>query len=498
MKKRWIPFIAIAAMIGISSIATADETEMDFYISEDDSEEVLVAAAEEDEESFAVDGLIEDLEAADDGAVENVPIDEEHFPDSSFRNYISENFDLPDSEGSKDGVLSKEELNKITSMEISSSSVSSIEGIHYFPMLETIVYDGVDYTSSTIQTSPTIQNCPSLSTLIITGQIVDLTVNNCPCLSTLDLSRASILGNVNCADNNISTLSLGKWLRTLDCSNNAITNLDLTMYPSLESLTCNNNLLTSLDLTKCRWLKELNCADNQLSTLDVSECSNLSVLDCQRNMLKSLKLYTTDAEVEGLSLNKLDCSENRLTSLEDFGSVMWLSCKKNQIKSLDLTHTFLKTVFQNGTLSEADGISMYQPPHLSTYFTLICDSSVSIQTNNHSYGAWKVVKTATALSTGSKIRICSHCDYKQSQAIPKLKASVSLTKTKLKLKKGKKKTLKIKSMTKGDQILKWTTSKKKIATVSKKGEVKAKKKGKCVITVVMKSGATAKCTITVK
>ena len=68
----------------------------------------------------------------------------------------------------------------------------------------------------------------------------------------------------------------------------------------------------------------------------------------------------------------------------------------------------------------------------------------------------------------------------------------------MKLKKGKKKTLKIKSMTKGDQILKWTTSKKKVATVSKKGEVKAKKKGKCVITVIMKSGAKAKCTITVK
>ena len=195
------------------------------------------------------------------------------------------------------------------------------------------------------------------------------------------------------------------------------------MYPSLESLTCNNNLLTSLDLTKCSSLKELNCADNQLSTLDVSECSNLSVLDCQRNMLKSLKLYTTDAEVDGLSLVKLDCSENRLTSLEDFGSVRWLSCKKNQIKSLDLTHTFLKAVFQNGTLSEADGISMYQPPNQSTYFTLICDSSVSIQTNNHSYGAWKVVKTATALSTGSKIRICSHCDYKQSQTIPKPRKS---------------------------------------------------------------------------
>lgn len=39
---------------------------------------------------------------------------------------------------------------------------------------------------------------------------------------------------------------------------------------------------------------------------------------------------------------------------------------------------------------------------------------------------------------------------------------------------------------------------KKIATVSKKGKIRAKKKGKVKITLYMKSGAKASCTLKVK
>ncbi len=61
------------------------------------------------------------------------------------------------------------------------------------------------------------------------------------------------------------------------------------------------------------------------------------------------------------------------------------------------------------------------------------------------------------------------------------------------------KALKVVKLEKGDKVVSWSSSNKKVVTVSAKGVLKAKKKtGKAVITVRTKLGATASCTITVQ
>ena len=78
-------------------------------------------------------------------------------------------------------------------------------------------------------------------------------------------------------------------------------------------------------------------------------------------------------------------------------------------------------------------------------------------------------------------------------------ASVKLVKSKGKVKVGKKMTIKIgKTVPAKDKIKKCVSNKTKVATVNNKGVVTGKKPGKAVITVTMKSGATAKFTVTVK
>lgn len=80
------------------------------------------------------------------------------------------------------------------------------------------------------------------------------------------------------------------------------------------------------------------------------------------------------------------------------------------------------------------------------------------------------------------------------------KAKVKLNAMKIPLQVGKStKALKITSKTpSNDKVSKWTTSNKKIATVDKKGKITGKKKGTATITVIMKSGAKAKCKVTVQ
>ena len=77
--------------------------------------------------------------------------------------------------------------------------------------------------------------------------------------------------------------------------------------------------------------------------------------------------------------------------------------------------------------------------------------------------------------------------------------TVKLQKTKASLKVGKSTTIQIKSTyPSNDTVKSYTSSNKKVAVVNAKGKVTAKKAGTAVITVKMKSGATAKFKVTVK
>lgn len=81
------------------------------------------------------------------------------------------------------------------------------------------------------------------------------------------------------------------------------------------------------------------------------------------------------------------------------------------------------------------------------------------------------------------------------------KTKIKINKTKVTLTITKKKTkstvqLKVKNVS--AKNVKWTTSNKKVATVSKNGKVVAKKKGNAVITVKVKGSKTLRCKVTVK
>lgn len=117
-------------------------------------------------------------------------------------------------------------------------------------------------------------------------------------------------------------------------------------------------------------------------------------------------------------------------------------------------------------------------------------------TGNHDWDDWYVVKSATIYKTGLKERECWYCYTTQTATIQKLKPFVKFTKKTVKIKAGKTYKLKLK-YSKGDSAKKWKSSNKKVVTVYKSGKIKAKKKGTAKITVTMKSGKKATCTIKV-
>ena len=163
------------------------------------------------------------------------------------------------------------------------------------------------------------------------------------------------------------------------------------------------------------------------------------------------------------------------------------------------------------------------------------ESGTVIPATGHSFGEYEVVKEPTSTEEGLKSRTCGVCGKVESVTIPKKEnmdqketetkdtdknqqqtetpdtkpnqkpkpvkkttKKIKLNRKKLTLKKGKSFRLKV-TLTPADSQDKITykTSNKKIATVSKTGKIKAKKKGKVKITVI--SGKKkAVCTVKVK
>lgn len=99
-------------------------------------------------------------------------------------------------------------------------------------------------------------------------------------------------------------------LQTLDCSNNQLTQLDVSGNANLQTLNCSNNQLSQLDLSNLTSLDSLSCYDNQLSQLDVFHNTKLQTLHCSENQLSRLDLS------HNTNLQKLDCSINQLSQLD--------------------------------------------------------------------------------------------------------------------------------------------------------------------------------------
>ena len=111
------------------------------------------------------------------------------------------------------------------------------------------------------------------------------------------------------------------------------------------------------------------------------------------------------------------------------------------------------------------------------------------KTNKHAWGDWKVTKTATALTTGEKARVCNSCEKKEVKVIAKLKATYKVNASSIKLKVGQStKKVSISGLAKGDFIKTWSSSNKKIVTVTKKGVIRGKKVGKVSVTATLASG----------
>ena len=183
------------------------------------------------------------------------------------------------------------------------------------------------------------EGCSNLVTLDCgLNQLTKLNLNGCTnllalyCrgnqLTALDLSECTKLTDLICNNNKLNSLKTNsEYLSTINCSNNALTKIDIHKGIGLLKIDCSFNRLTALNLTGCLSLKELDCRYNDLlvslniddcelletlvcsycslTTLDFSHCTALSILDCSRNSLQPSLDVSNCHELSSLS-----CTDN--------------------------------------------------------------------------------------------------------------------------------------------------------------------------------------------
>lgn len=156
-----------------------------------------------------------------------------------------------------------------------------------------------------------------------------------------ELTIDSTLQYLNCSDNQLENIEMENKgeLEALLCENNHLKGtLDLREYPRLKTLACSNNDIEKILFNTNQKTSEsyyIRCSNNSLSELDLSMFTKVREINCSNNQISDLKL-----SVPLLSnMEYLYCSDNQLTKLDlnaENSKLTHLDCSNNQISDLKI------------------------------------------------------------------------------------------------------------------------------------------------------------------
>ena len=309
-------------------------------------------------------------------------LNDDFFPNSNFKNWLHNKFNK--------GYVSQNDVYNTTSMDVSSKSISSLQGIEYFTYLTSLDCSYNSLTSLNVNALTRLKNlncshnqitwmsmptslesinacynnisgsftmssnCTALKTVILNNNpnLTTVSITGTP-MTSLDVSTCASLATVNCYDNYLSSLNIANCpsLKYLDAHDNILTSLT-NLTNSIEEINIKHNYFESLSLIGLSNLKTLNCYGNSylktldchanaLTSLNVDFCYDLETLICNNNKLTTLNLTFSNSP-----LKTLNCANNKLTSLIFAGPehttglpyLLNLDCPNNNLSSLDL-HT---------------------------------------------------------------------------------------------------------------------------------------------------------------
>ncbi len=304
-----------------------------------------------------------------------IPIDEAHFPDPAFRQFVLDTIDKSD-----DNMISDREQPEI--IVTYANEAKSLQGIQLFSKLRELTWQAgqlesldisgmttltfVDFNSNPLK-SFNASGCTSLTAFGL-GNCWDLTdadISGCTGLtdfiypgfsfSRINASNCTALKNLNCSNCKLQKLLLDGCvsLENLTCNENCFEELILPALPDLKTLNLGNDNMKTVDVSGCPALTELTVSKGTIDTLLASGCTSLNKITLQVDIshlnLSGCTALTffgynkhqlSDLDVSGCSsLKDLDCSNNNISKLNLSGcsGLTKLVCTTNSLGYLDCT-----------------------------------------------------------------------------------------------------------------------------------------------------------------
>lgn len=269
---------------------------------------------------------------AADQTAQPVNIDQNSFPDSAFRQYVSTVADAD-----HNNSLSESEIKSITNINLRGTGVENLTGIEKFTGLRTL----------------------------------DCSDNK---LKKLNLSGNTLLETVNASGNDIVEAELSKnaSLMNLDLSENELTKVDLKECKSLISVNLSYNELQTIDFTGNQYVSSVNVSHNDIVLADFTANEALTYTDCSYNKLIGLKCAkSTDVLIadhnelsvadfkEAKNIRNINLSANNLYRLDVSAceKLTSLNVADNNLFALDLSAN--KNLKQENINCQGNGGEMF-------------------------------------------------------------------------------------------------------------------------------------------
>lgn len=262
-----------------------------------------------------------------------------------------------------DGKVATNNIDKLISLDVSSSSIVDLTGIQDFVALKEL-------------------NC-GRNQLINLNVTKNVALTDLYCfynqIKSIDVSQNSKLVSFMCHFNELTAIDVSNnpKLEMFDCLNNKITSLDISKNPLITELACENNQLmylnlknganTILDLTFSNFVNNPNLTCIQVDDVTYSntkwgtkkdatatfntDCTPYTLIPDENFEEKLIALGIDSGVADGKVLTNnvsklatLDVSSSSITDLtgiQDFVSLKYLSARNNNLLSLDITKNIL-------------------------------------------------------------------------------------------------------------------------------------------------------------
>jgi Leucine-rich repeat (LRR) protein len=265
--------------------------------------------------------------------------------------------------GVADGKVLTNSVNKLTSLDVSSSSIADLTGIQDFVALKYLNCGRNQLTNLNVS-----KNTALTDLYCFYNQI-----------TSIDVSQNIDLKWFMCHFNELTTINVSKnpKLELFDCLNNKITSLDISKNPLITELACENNQLaylnlknganTILDLTYSNFVNNPNLKCIQVDDLDYSNANWSDKkdttasynIDCTSYTLIpdtnfEDKLIALEIDKDGkngkvitASINQVtfldvaDSNISDLTGLQDFAALIYFFCDRNNITTIDFSKNLM-------------------------------------------------------------------------------------------------------------------------------------------------------------